>query len=172
MDRELRVMKGGYELAELIYNYDRPGSGMVKIKINRIIDLSDDMKSTYPLLQFESHFHHPEFTTLEELKEFDKQQLNQHRDFTSELDDSIEYLYEPMVFRYLITQRETIGIADIKADFNGNKKEMQFISARSQREDCNFLASDSLQINHSLLTGFFEQYLNLYGTEYLRIGSN
>ena len=72
MDRELRVMEGGYELAELLYNYDHPTSGKVKIKINRIYDLDDDMKSFYPLYEYETYFHHAAFKSLDELKSFEE----------------------------------------------------------------------------------------------------
>ena len=171
MDRELRVMEGGYELAELLYNYDHPTSGKVKIKINRIYDLDDDMKSFYPLYEYETYFHHSAFKSLDELKSFDKDLLKNESDFAPHISGSLEYLYEPLVYRYLLTHRNTVGIAEINTDFNENTKEMKFLSARRQKEDLN-LSSDSFETNKSMLKRMCEEYLDCYGVDFLRIGWN
>ncbi len=169
MDRELRVTEGGYDLAELKYSYDTPTSGKVRIKINRIYDLGDDMKSTYPLYEFESYFSHKALTSIAELKAFDKEFLKEQADFSSHLANSLEYIYEPLEYRYVIAQRDVVGIARIKADFNENLKEMQFLSGRHQKEDMS-LPSNSFETNRSLLNRLCEEYLNCYGADFTRIG--
>ena len=171
MDRELIVLKDGYELATLSYSYDRPNSGKVKIKMNRIYDLGDDSKSTYPIFELEQYFNHHAITTIQGFKEYDRNFLKQQPDIASESAANLQFNYEPVVFRYLITHRDTVGIAEINSNFTENTKELKFLSARRQKEDL-ALTSNSFQSNHELLKDLCETYLDCYGTDFKRIEWN
>lgn len=174
MDRELKVMKDGCILAELSYDYERPTSGKVNIIINRIYNLGDDMKSTYPIYQYESYFNHnspPK--SIDELKAYDMDLLKKERDFTENLGGVIEYIYEPVQYRYIMERGHlgVIGIAEIDTDFNTGKKEMKFISARRLKEDMN-ISSNSLESNRFIITRLCEEYLDCYGPDLKRVGWN
>jgi hypothetical protein len=171
MDRELHVKEAGYELAQLQYTYDTPTSGKVWIRINRIYDIGDDMKSFYPIYEYESYFNHQAFTSLAALKDYDKDILKQQSDFTPQPGNLLEYIYEPMEYRYVIKHRDAVGIARIKTNFDENMKEMDFLSGRRQKEDIT-LSSDSFEINKALLKRLCEEYLDCYGADFIPIGWN
>jgi hypothetical protein len=156
MDRELRVMKDGCVLAELHYDYERPTSGKVKILINRIYDLGDDMKSTYPIHQYETYVNHRSAPkSIDELKAYDMELLKREPDFMENFSADLEYVYEPLQYRYVMEQGRlgVVGITEIETDFNADKKEIKFISARRLKEDLN-ISSNSLEPNRFIITRF------------------
>ena len=137
MDRELKVMKHGQLLARLDFNYESEKRGRVKVLINRLLDLGDDMWSSYPLYEAEDYFWHdgkvPD--TFAELKKYDADFLKKQPGAKDELTGELTYVYEPEPYRYLLKQRDTIGIADIEVNFEENTKQLKFSSAQRIRDD-------------------------------------
>jgi hypothetical protein len=154
MDRELRVLKDGYLFAEMVFNYETQTSGKVNITMYIAVDVTEDIKSVYPVSQYETNVSHPALYSVEEIKAFDLAFLKEQPDTASQLNDSLEFLYEPVKYRYVVG-KPVVGIADIHANFSENKKELRFISATHIKED-HSLAGDSIECNVDLLKRSFE----------------
>lgn len=122
MDRELHVLTGGYLLASLDFNYTSQTGGNVRIIINHVIDLVDDIKSVFPLLNYETTFSHSVLNSIDEAKAFDKEFLKKLHEQELLPGIDLKYEYEPVYYRYIIDGNPVIGIADIHVNFTGNKK--------------------------------------------------
>lgn len=170
MDRELRVFKDEMLLIELIFNYRTKTTGRVKITVNRIYDLGEDMKSSYPIFQFDDYVHHPApLTTLDEVKAFDLAFIKRLPTEEAKLEGNIRFSYDPVQYRYIVGDNTLVGIADVTADFLGNTKEMRFLSVRRLREDGQ-ASSHSFETNMEMLKTFCEEYLNHYQVDFKLVG--
>lgn len=168
MDRELRVSKDGTLHAELKFVYDRPGDGKVWIVIYRVMDLGDDMKSSYPLFEMEQYFSHREFKTIEQIKEFDRSFLKKQPDTEEIFAGNMEFNYDPITYRFVVSHRDIVGVANIDFDFDKNERNMNFISCRRMKEDFQ-LTSDVFQTNKAFIDHFASEYLQLWGLSLKRV---
>lgn len=168
MDRELRVSNNGTVHAELKFVYDRPGSGKVWIVIYRVYDLGDDMKSSYPLFEMEQYFSHGEFKTIEQIKEFDRSFLKKQPDTEEIFAASMDFNYDPITYRFVISHRDIVGVANIDFDFDKNERNMNFMSCRHMKDDYQ-LTSDSFQTNKAFIEHFTSEYLQLWGVNTVRV---
>lgn len=132
MDRTLLVLKNGHELAKLAYHYDAATTGGVKININRLEEIEPGIVVVFPLYYYEIPVAHPEaFSTVEDIKTFDKELLAAQEHFAPYTGEAIDYRYTPVNYRYIVTiDGYTKGIANIDADFESNSKNIAFISAQ------------------------------------------
>jgi hypothetical protein len=153
MDREVHVTKGDDVLAELSYDYLTGTGGIVFVKANRIIDLGGGITTVVPLFQGPMEFSHDVLGTIGEVKKFDLQFCNGIPELSEQLNDDVQFAYPPVRYRYMISVKETIGVADIYADLNADKKQMGFVSTVRINEDAQFM-SNSLEINIDLLNRF------------------
>jgi hypothetical protein len=160
MDRDLRVLKDGYTLGEINFEYETQTSGNARITVNKVADLKDGLKTVYPLYTIIESFSHGAFSSIEETKAFDETFFKRQPETEAQLNGDIKYEYTTAHYRYLIKTTITTGIdnktiitagiADIYANFSENKKELSFISARRISSD-HEMPSDSLETNFALL---------------------
>lgn len=170
MDRDLRVYKDGLLCVELVFNYQTATTGTVKVTVNRIVEVEDGFKSIVPVYLFEEAVHHESpLTSLEEIKAFDGALIEGLPGDDAKLDGNETFLYEPVHYRYVIGEKNVIGIADIKADFLENRKELQFTSARRILEDCP-ASSNVFETNVEMLKVFCAQRLDYHRTDFKQVG--
>jgi len=166
MDRELKVVKDNTVYAELKFKYDRANAGTVHVTVNSVYDMGDDMKSSYPTYQGEQYFNHGTFTSIDQFKSFDVNFLKQLPDGKEAAEGDKEFVYEPLSYRYAVSHRDVIGVAEVKINFLENQKEFSFISLRRLKEDYNG-TSNSFETNKTMLDNFFQnEWMQVYGTEY------
>src|SRR5882757_1246532 len=171
MDRELKVLKDGYLLAEYSFKYTRQASGKAHVTTYSSYDIGDGIKTVHPMYKYDTHINHPhELTTIAAIKAFDLNLVQNDSYIAKELTGNLEFVYEPRHYRYVIVAGEdVIGIADIQASFDENKKELQFISGRGIKED-QPLSSDSIEGNITLLNRLGElEWINFYNPTYKEV---
>jgi hypothetical protein len=160
MDRDYQIMKDGYLYAKVKFRYDRGINGKAFITTFSSYDNDDEegTKSVYESGNYDEYiFHDRALKTIEEIKAHDRSYAQKSPYLSRDLTGKIEFIYEPIHYRYVIgDERHNIGIVDIQADFNANKKELQFTSARKVREDQS-LSSDSTETNGDLIRRLAEQ---------------
>jgi len=147
MDRDLQVLKSGHILARVSFNYGSETSAMVNISANNIIDLGDGITTLIPLYRLSREVSHDAFSSIAEITSFDLSFFSELPDIKQQLDETIEYTYLPVRYRYVVGD---FGIANIRADFSDNKKELEFMSTRGMHSD-HQLSSNSLESNVALL---------------------
>src|SRR5665213_1994716 len=96
MDRELHILKGGYLLASADFNYTSQTGGNVRLVINHVIDLVDDIKSVFPLLDYQTTFSHDELNSIDEAKAFDKEFLIKLHEQELLPGNDLKYEYVPV----------------------------------------------------------------------------
>jgi hypothetical protein len=146
MDRELIVKKDGYVLGQILFKYKTQTSGDASILINKIVDVEHGLKAVYPLYKHEIDFSHEELVSIEEIKTFDKDFFYERPDPEDQFGGDIEFTYPAIHYRY----SGAPGIADIRADFLANKKDLRFISVSRIKND-HSLQANRLETNVTLL---------------------
>src|SRR5882757_6346308 len=111
MERELRVLKDGYLLVEYSFRYATQISGKVNVATYNSYDIGDGIKTVYPSHKYELYVNHRhELKTIEEIKAFDLDFVKKDPYISKELIGSLEFVYEPRHYRYVIAFRDgTIG---------------------------------------------------------------
>jgi hypothetical protein len=176
MDRNFRVVDKGRLVAELKFTYERQLFGKVFITTYGWykIDDQEEIVSVYPKASYELYIHHNQpLNSIKEIKAFDISYIkNEARIPAEDLKGNLELEYERVYYRYFLsTHIAPIGIVDIKADFNENIKELQFISTRQIRDD-HTLSSDSAECNKELMKRLGElEFLNIPYADYKEVQS-
>jgi hypothetical protein len=147
MDRDLQVLKSGHILARISFNYESETSAMAHVFVNNIIDLGDGITTLIPLYKVSREISHDALSSITEIKSFDLSFFSELPDIKEQLDETVGYTYLPVCYRYLVGD---FGIANIRADFSENRKELEFISTRGMHGD-HQLPSNGLETNVGLL---------------------
>jgi len=150
MDRKLHVLKSGLILGELTFAYETETLAKIHIVVNRIVEIGDGMKTVIPLHTYYREISHETLQSIDEVKSFDVEYFEGVPDIKDQMDESVEFSYPPVHYRYVIGAGHTVGIADILADFSADKKDVRFISARGIHHD-HQMPSNSLEANVDLL---------------------
>lgn len=157
MDRDLRILKNGHPFANFSFNYSNSTSGRVKVAIYSVVDLGDDMVATTPLFSFEDNFDHKPLASIEAVKQFDQGFVKQYDNY-EKFDGDLEFIYDEVNYRYVVNDHALMGILEVQANFNENKKELKFISARRIKEDVT-VNSDCLTINTEAFKQYWAEYM-------------
>ena len=151
MDRELRVLKDGHLLGAINFNYDSQTSGTVIVGVNKVVDIEHGQKAVIPLYRFEQEFSHEELNSIEEIMAFDETYFAALPDIRAQMKEGvIQFEYERVHYRYVISTTGIIGIADIYADFSENQKELKLYSGTHINDDTT-RASTSVESNFMLM---------------------
>lgn len=158
MDRTLKVYTNTDHLfAEFTFYYDQPRQVSAHYTLYRRLyndDEEDESKSVYPLDDRDIYADYREFTSIEEVKNFDMALVKKYagHDMTDPA-GSYRYVYpsEPVLLRYVAANHvKVIGIIDVRFSFIENTKDLKFYSAEHPRFDFE-LSSGSLETNISCI---------------------
>ncbi len=177
MDRQLRVIKDGYLLAELIFNYQSQTTGFANITQYMPMPVTGGIYPVVPISTYQTGVEHAEFNSIFEIETFDRAFLAAQptppipdgSGYVYELTADMEYVYDAVHYRYVLGNGSLIGIADIYADFMENTKALKFTSGQRINFDGNE-PSDSIECNADLCKRFCETHFDLIPTTITRLG--
>lgn len=158
MDRILKVYtKTDHLFAEFTFSYDSPRQVSAHYTLYRRLysdDEEDESKSVYPLDNRDIYVNYREFSSIDEIKNYDKGVVRENlgRDMTDPA-ESYRYVYppDPVLIRYVAANHlGTIGMIDFLFSFIENTKDMRYRSAEHPRFDFD-LQAGSLDSNISCI---------------------
>jgi hypothetical protein len=170
MDRTLNLIQDGCLLAEIIFAYQTPTTGIVKISVNKIIDAGLDIKTTMPLSLRSFAITYPLLGSINKAKEFDRNFVAQQPEFEGGISDAVEYVYPKTIRRYVVGNINLGAIANIHANFVTNSKQLTLVSGKSISRDT-IVKSKNNELNVDLIRRVFGEgnvNIELVDPDYLK----
>ncbi|HTF03964.1 MAG TPA: hypothetical protein VK826_08060 [Bacteroidia bacterium] len=153
MDRTLKVYtKTQHLFAEFTFYYDHERQATAHYTQYRRLyrdDEEDDAKSVYPIDDRDLDLDYKKISSMDQIKAHDIELVKKELggDMPNPKDYTFVYEPQPILQRYVVENHKgCIGMINAVFDFNGNTKEVKFLSARSPRYDVD-ISSNSLETN-------------------------